>query len=187
MVYDIIYRGLSPVWNLNNHDPRGVITISCLVLRMIQHSLWGGSQKYAWVTMQTTNVLYMQIFFPRWALSQCPTSFVYLFCCPFVLFCFSLSIDISIMGGGIYRENIGMLGVEPVWRLNLAAFFQSRAYKWSFTVSCGGGKASWCSVVDERRYFSRYLRYRTDACLWGRVVVWDDLGDGYVILMWNWN
>ena len=55
---------------------------------------------------------YVYIFFLHCALSQYPTSFVYLFCCPFALFCFSLSIDMSSLGVGIYRENIGVLGVE---------------------------------------------------------------------------
>ena len=55
MVDDSIYRDLFPVGTMNDYDPRSVDIIVCFVARITQPPLWGGSQKYTWATIQTTN------------------------------------------------------------------------------------------------------------------------------------
>ena len=57
IVDDIIYRGISPVGNLNYHDLRGVDIIAYLVLRMTQPPLWGRSPNHTWATVKTTNIV----------------------------------------------------------------------------------------------------------------------------------
>jgi len=62
MADEIIYRGLSPVGNLNDPNPGGVGVIFCLVLRMTQSPLWVGSQKYTRAIGQPSNIMNRQNF-----------------------------------------------------------------------------------------------------------------------------